>query len=88
MSTLINEASPFRLIRPVGPLPQLHQENSVQRIGVPQRGLGAWAARRRLRQALRDLADDKHLLADIGLTREEAWEEGRQAFLAMTVRSP
>jgi uncharacterized protein YjiS (DUF1127 family) len=30
----------------------------------------------RQRAALRDLADDPHLLADLGLTREEAIEQG------------
>jgi uncharacterized protein YjiS (DUF1127 family) len=80
MSILVRNASPFRLIRPASLLPQLHQENSVQRIGVPRRGLGSWAARRRLRLALRDLANDKHLLADIGLTREEALDESAKPF--------
>ncbi|MDI4238774.1 DUF1127 domain-containing protein [Bradyrhizobium sp. Arg237L] len=80
MSTLINDTSPFRLIRSAIPRTQLHRENSVRRIDAPQRGLRAWAARRRLRMALRDLADDKHLLADIGLTREEALDEAAKPF--------
>jgi uncharacterized protein YjiS (DUF1127 family) len=32
------------------------------------------------RAALRDLADDPHLLADLGLTREEAVERGTTPF--------
>ncbi|MFB9263133.1 DUF1127 domain-containing protein [Bradyrhizobium erythrophlei] len=80
MSTLVRDASPFRLIRLASPTPQLHQENSEQRLGAARRGLWSWAARRRLRQALRDLADDKHLLADIGFTREEALEEAAKPF--------
>ena len=36
--------------------------------------LRIWAGRHRAREALRDLAEhgDRHLLADIGVTREEA----------------
>ena len=80
MSTVARNASPFRLIRPASPLPRLHQQNSEQGLGAPVHGLRAWAARRRLRQALRDLADDKHLLADIGLTREEVLDETAKPF--------
>ncbi len=80
MSTLIDDASPLRLIQPADPLPQTHHESSAQGIGAPQRGFRGWVARRRLRQALRDLADDKHLLADIGLTPEEAREEAAKPF--------
>ena len=43
-------------------------------------GWSGWAARRRLRGALRDLAEDKHLLADIGLTREQTLEEAAKPF--------
>jgi uncharacterized protein YjiS (DUF1127 family) len=34
-----------------------------------------WSERSQQRAALRDLADDPHLLRDIGLTRPEALEE-------------
>jgi uncharacterized protein YjiS (DUF1127 family) len=37
-------------------------------------------ARLRLRRALRDLAEDKHLLNDVGLTREQALEEAAKPF--------
>ena len=40
------------------------------------------------RRALRELADDPHLLADIGLTREQALRRSRQALLAMTTLTP
>ena len=79
MSTLTNDASPLRLIRSARPRAHVHQENLV-RTEAPQHGLRAWPARRRLRLALRDLADDKHLLADIGLTREEALDEIAKPF--------
>jgi uncharacterized protein YjiS (DUF1127 family) len=37
-------------------------------------------ARRRQREALRALADDAHLLRDLGLTREQALEEADKPF--------
>jgi uncharacterized protein YjiS (DUF1127 family) len=36
--------------------------------------------RRRQREALRKLADDKHLLDDLGLTREQALDEAAKRF--------
>ena len=39
-----------------------------------------WTERSRQRCALRDLADDKHLLDDLGLTREEALDEANRPF--------
>jgi uncharacterized protein YjiS (DUF1127 family) len=43
--------------------------------------MGLWLDRRRRRQALEDLAERKdHLLADVGLTREEALREAGKPF--------
>ena len=39
------------------------------------RGLLRWIDKARERQALRDLVDNKHLLDDIGLSREKALRE-------------
>jgi uncharacterized protein YjiS (DUF1127 family) len=39
-----------------------------------------WNERSRQRAALRNLADDKHLLDDLGLTRLEALDEADRAF--------
>ena len=39
-----------------------------------------WSQRSRQRSALRDLADNKHLLDDLGLTREEALNEANRPF--------
>lgn len=41
-------------------------------------------ARHSQRKALRDLADNPHLLADIGVTREQALEEAGKPIRAMT----
>ena len=42
--------------------------------------LARWLARRHQRRALADLAEDKQLLADIGLTREQALHEAGKPF--------
>jgi uncharacterized protein YjiS (DUF1127 family) len=42
--------------------------------------LGLWLTRRGHRRALRDLAERDYLLADVGLTREEALREARKPF--------
>jgi uncharacterized protein YjiS (DUF1127 family) len=39
-----------------------------------------WSGRSRRRAAFRDLADDPHLLDDIGLTRQEAMDEANKPF--------
>jgi uncharacterized protein YjiS (DUF1127 family) len=40
----------------------------------------SWTERSRRRTAFRDLADDPHLLNDIGLTRREAMDEADKPF--------
>jgi uncharacterized protein YjiS (DUF1127 family) len=42
--------------------------------------LSLWMARLGQRHSLADLAEDKHLLADIGLTREQALREAGKPF--------
>ena len=39
-----------------------------------------WDERSRQRAALRNIADDPHLLADLGITKEEALEQADQPF--------
>jgi uncharacterized protein YjiS (DUF1127 family) len=39
-----------------------------------------WSERSRQRAAFRDLADDRHLLNDLGLTRQEALDEANRPF--------
>jgi uncharacterized protein YjiS (DUF1127 family) len=39
-----------------------------------------WKARIRQRAALRDIADDPHLLADLGLSRDEALAQANKPF--------
>lgn len=63
---------------------QLHQKN--WRVGLAQ-GWRRWRlrlARHSQRKTLRDLAEDPHLLADIGVTREQALHEAGRPFFELT----
>lgn len=63
---------------------QLHQENWGDALALAWRRWRLRWARHRERGALRDLADDPHLLNDIGVTREEALAEAARPFLEMS----
>ena len=80
MSTLITDPFSLPFIPADHPPTRLHQSDSGPGPAIGWRGWSGWAARRRLRGALRELAEDKHLLADIGLTREQALEEAAKPF--------
>ena len=55
--------------------------NQTQDRRPPASAAGSsWAERRRQRTALRDLAEDTHLLDDLGLTREQALREAAKPF--------
>ncbi len=73
---------PTLILRPVRPGTQLHQNNwgAV----LTSRWWRLRWARHGQRKALRDLADDQHLLADIGLTREQALEQADKSFFDLT----
>jgi uncharacterized protein YjiS (DUF1127 family) len=49
-------------------------------LAVRWRALRRRWARRRQREALRELADDPHLLRDLGLTRQQALEQADKPF--------
>jgi uncharacterized protein YjiS (DUF1127 family) len=80
MSTLITD--PFSLPAMPAPDPpaRLHQPNSGPALAIRWRGWSSRAALRRQRRALRDLAEDKHLLDDLGMTREQALDEAAKPF--------
>ena len=59
---------------------QIHQENWGAALGERWRRWCFRWARHSQRQSLRDLADNPHLLADIGVTREEALQQARKFF--------
>jgi uncharacterized protein YjiS (DUF1127 family) len=54
-----------------------HQSNSW--LGLLETGL-VWEERRRQRAALREIAEDPHLLSDLGLTRDEALAQANKPF--------
>jgi uncharacterized protein YjiS (DUF1127 family) len=78
MSTHFGDASvsgPRRHWPPV----HAHQSNSWLG-GAALNTLLRWTERSRRRAAFRDLADDPHLLSDIGFTRREALHEANKPF--------
>jgi uncharacterized protein YjiS (DUF1127 family) len=57
-------------------LPQSHSSTFAATLGA----VGAWMVRSGQRKALRDLAQERRLLNDIGLTREQALREAAKPF--------
>jgi len=68
---------PTLIMRPAARGSPLHKENWGHASAFQWRGV--WA-RQRQRRALRDLADDPHLLNDLGLSRQQALEEADKPF--------
>ena len=59
---------------------QPHQKNWGFTVALLWRELRLLRARQRSRRELRELADDPHLLKDLGITRWEALEEADKPF--------
>jgi uncharacterized protein YjiS (DUF1127 family) len=78
MSTFITDPHSFPALQAGDPPARSHQSNSGPAAAI-HRWLD-WAERRRQRIALRELADDKHFLDDLGLTREQALDEANKPF--------
>ena len=72
------------IMRPALPGSRVHQKNWGQALARSWRRWSLRLARHNQRKQLRDLADDPHLLADIGVTREEALEEARRSIFELT----
>jgi len=53
---------------------------SALSLAVLADAVSLWMAQQQQRHALADLAEDKHLLADVGLTREQALGEAGKPF--------
>ena len=62
------------------PAAGLQQNNSWRPVSAAWRILQGWAERRAQRHALLELADQKHLLADVGLTRAQVVREAARPF--------
>ena len=77
MSTYFGDASSSTERRHCSRPARQYQSNSWLRLFNKLR---RWTEGSRRRAAFRDLADDPHLLDDIGLTRREAMEEADKPF--------
>ena len=62
------------------PLVPRYQSNSWLGWAALLNKLPHWSERSRQRAALRDLADDQHLLDDLGLTRQQLMDEANKPF--------
>jgi len=71
---------PTLIIRLSRPAARLYQFDWGPNLAVGWRAVRRQFARRNQREALRALADDPHLLRDLGLTREQALEEADKPF--------
>jgi uncharacterized protein YjiS (DUF1127 family) len=71
---------PTLTLRPARPAVRLNQFIWGTVLAARWRALRRRWARRRQREALRELADDPHLLRDLGLTRQQALEEADRPF--------
>jgi uncharacterized protein YjiS (DUF1127 family) len=80
MSTAFSVTSLSPRQAPLLPAAGLHQKNSWRSVATPRWLLQRWAERRAQRHALLELADQKHLLADIGLTRTQVVREAARPF--------
>jgi uncharacterized protein YjiS (DUF1127 family) len=79
MSTPFDIANPLRLTRH-RPTVDRHQSNSWLGWAALWNEWLRWSERNRQRAALRDLADDQHMLNDLSLTRQQALDEANRPF--------
>ena len=79
MSTFSDALSAPRLPA-ARPASQDHQSDCGQSPAARWRHRWNWPERQRQREALRELADDQHLLDDLGLTRAQALHEATKPF--------
>ena len=80
MSIILADTSPLALARSNGREARLPQTHSWPIWAAVSHTIRTWMARRSQRVALRGLSENKHLLADIGVTRERALSESAKPF--------
>ena len=80
MSTTFVETASLPLPWRARAVDPAHQSSSWPDLARAQRLVRRWVQRRAQRTALRDLAANDHLLADIGLTRAQALREAGKPF--------
>jgi uncharacterized protein YjiS (DUF1127 family) len=80
MSILLTDAWSTPPPRTTDPATRLHQSSSGKPRTVRRPAWWHWLDRPFQRIALRDIADNPHLLRDLGLTREEVLREAAKPF--------
>ena len=80
MSILLTDIWSIPPVQATDPATPPPQSSSGITPAVRRRGWWSWLDRRHERFALRELADDPHLLEDLGLTRDEALREAGKPF--------
>jgi len=80
MSILLADSLSIPPVRAADAATSLHQSSSGTSPPVGPPGWWSWLDRPLQRIALREIADDPHLLRDLGLTREEALHEANKPF--------
>ena len=71
---------PTLIIRPARSAARRHQIDWGPILAIAWRTVRRQFAGRNQREALRAIADDPHLLRDLGLTREQALDEAEKPF--------
>jgi uncharacterized protein YjiS (DUF1127 family) len=71
---------PTLIIRSARPGARLQQSNFGTMLAIGWHAVRRQFARRRQRESLRAIADDPHLLRDLGLTRQQALDEADKFF--------
>lgn len=80
MSILLTDAFSIPPPQSADPAVPSHQSGSGPSAAICRPAWWSWLDRPFQRIALRDIADDPHLLRDIGLTRDEALREAEKRF--------
>jgi len=80
MSIPLTDTLLIRRAHAAEPTESVHQFSSARPPGTRQRGCRRWLERQDERIALREIADDPHLLKDLGLSRDEALREAAKPF--------
>jgi uncharacterized protein YjiS (DUF1127 family) len=80
MSILLTDTLSIPPVRAGAAATPLHQSSSGTSPPIGPPGWWSWLDRSLQRLALREIADDPHLLRDLGLTREEALHEATKPF--------
>lgn len=80
MSILLTDSFSIPPVQAADPTAQLHQSSSGSSRSIPRPGWWSWIDRPLQRIALREIADDPHLLRDLGLSRDEVLREAARPF--------